>query len=535
MEEDFPPDLSYTCILKSVNDIKERHLKIISVLSDMSAKNKKRKDRARERKLLSNKNNKENMSFFTKLSLSALLSALIILIAYLYNQYQADLSASKVENTLLGLLKEEQSVSIDPGTKVAIGFGSCQDIVVQSREVVFDHPPKTPEHFYSLTNKEEFLKVLAYFYRHGAAAERFISNSSFFNELVTLAKQAPSARYLVGGNAPVMANRFVKEGCSEVLLGAQISKSLASQFPEEISISGPFIEEDDIHLLLEYPAGQKWGPFTPPRANRFIVHNDHQNPLLTSFDSFVKKLEGFNPDLLVVGGLQMMDNFPMSETLLKEQLLKIQNLMRNQSDNVRIHFEMASYSDETLLRGLVEEVIPYTDSLGMNEQELPNLYHMLKYGNVSLIAESRPRIAVILDEARDVFNYLQGTIETQGRRKLTRLHVHTLAFQAILTDKNSAWKNTKAATAKAALTAHRHTCGSDIIDTKKSKLLMDEAFTTSMKKDARRVPFDAKDPISCWTENNTEVCIAPVLICTEVLQTGGGGDNISSAGLVLQI
>lgn len=66
-----------------------------------------------------------------------------------------------------------------------------------------------------------------------------------------------------------MATRFVKEGCG-VLLGAQISKSLASEFPKEISISGPFVEEDDIHLLLEYPAGQKWGPFVPPRANRYI-------------------------------------------------------------------------------------------------------------------------------------------------------------------------------------------------------------------------------------------------------------------------
>lgn len=77
--------------------------------------------------------------------------------------------------------------------------------------------------------------------------------------------------------------------------------------------------------------------------------------------------------------------------------------MKKQPDTVRVHFEMASYSDEKLLRGLVEEIIPYADSLGMNEQELPNLNHMLKYGNVSLISESRPRIAVILDEARDVF------------------------------------------------------------------------------------------------------------------------------------
>lgn len=77
--------------------------------------------------------------------------------------------------------------------------------------------------------------------------------------------------------------------------------------------------------------------------------------------------------------------------------------MKKQPDNIPIHFEMASYSDENLLRNLVENIIPYADSLGMNEQELPNLFHMMKYGNITLVAESRPRIAVILDQMRDVF------------------------------------------------------------------------------------------------------------------------------------
>lgn len=138
----------------------------------MTVKNKKRKERGRERKVLNlNKHNKETMSFATKFSIGTVISALIILIAYMYNQYQMRINSSKLEDTLIGLLKEEQSVSVVPGTKVAIGFGSCQDIIVQSREVVLDRPPNIPEHFYSLSNKEEFLKVLAYFYRHGAAAE----------------------------------------------------------------------------------------------------------------------------------------------------------------------------------------------------------------------------------------------------------------------------------------------------------------------------------------------------------------------------
>lgn len=32
-----------------------------------------------------------------------------------------------------------------------------------------------------------------------------------------------------------------------------------------------------------------------------------------------------------------------------------------------------------------------------------------------------------------------------------------------------------------------------------------------------------------------QICVAPVLVCTSVRHTAGGGDNISAAGLVLQV
>lgn len=52
---------------------------------------------------------------------------------------------------------------------------------------------------------------------------------------------------------------------------------------------------------------------------RYIVHSDDHNPYLASMEDFAEKLEDFNPDLLVVGGLQMMDNFPFQ--LGKRRLL----------------------------------------------------------------------------------------------------------------------------------------------------------------------------------------------------------------------
>ena len=131
--------------------------------------------------------------------------------------------------------------------------------------------------------------------------------------------------------------------------------------------------------------------------------------------------------------------------------------MESQSNSrTRIHFEMASFVDESLLKDLTELVIPYADSLGMNEQELPNLRSMIINGNISVVSDSNPRTAVTLDQIRDVYRILS---QNKGR-PLTRLHLHTLAYQAILVAEDSPWKNIRFAAAKASLTANRHVCAS---------------------------------------------------------------------------
>ena len=204
---------------------------------------------------------------------------------------------------------------------------------------------------------------------------------------------------------------------------------------------------------------------------------------------------------------------------------------------------MASFADESLLSDLVESVLPYSDSLGMNEQELPNLYSILHSGSVTLLSDPYPRVAGVLDQMRAVFDLLRAAPagseeaeeEKEGRRPLTRLHVHTLAYQAIMTLKDSAWKDSRGAAAKASLTANRHICGRPEIDARQAKILMDDSFSSSRKSGSARILFDPSSPVSCWDEGDVEICIAPVLVCLNVKQTAGGGDNISSAGLLFNM
>lgn len=202
---------------------------------------------------------------------------------------------------------------------------------------------------------------------------------------------------------------------------------------------------------------------------------------------------------------------------------------------------MASYVDLELLKHLTTKILPFVDSVGMNEQELTNLYSVLYYGEVSIVADSNPRVATALDQMRKTFLLIRRQNELyQSKRKLTRIHVHTLAYQAIMTVKNSEWKRTEAAAAKASLTAHRYVCNSQDIALDKCKLLLDESFSTTTDNDnTSRVFFEPTKPVSCWEEvvdgENVDICVAPVLICTEAQLTAGAGDNISAAGLVLQV
>lgn len=342
----------------------------------------------------------------------------------------------------------------------------------------------------------------------------------------------------MGGNAPVIAKRFAMEGW-QVMLGAKMSQLTARKLHPLITVAGNITTrqvQDDIHLLFEYDIGDIWGPYTAPRANRFIVHSDYSNMMLETLDSFINSLTSFKPSLVVVSGLQMLDNFPLDVSIRTAKLRKLQQVLASLHPSTKIHFEMASITEETLLNELLEYVIPYADSLGMNEQELANLCSMLEFGNITIISDPYPRVARALDQIRSLYTMLESRKSTlKDHRKLSRIHVHTLAYQAILVSRDSAWRNMNGAVAKASLTAHRYICASNTISIDNAKLIMDDSFSVSVEPGSHRMPLVDSAPVSCWSEDLVRFCVAPNLVCTAVRQTGGGGDNVSAAGLVLQL
>jgi hypothetical protein len=71
---------------------------------------------------------------------------------------------------------------------------------------------------------------------------RFIENEELFTNLVSSASQTQGVRTALGGNAPVMANRFHLEGC-DVLLGAKMTSVLQKEIAERIKSLYNFINK----------------------------------------------------------------------------------------------------------------------------------------------------------------------------------------------------------------------------------------------------------------------------------------------------
>lgn len=481
----------------------------------------------------------ETVKYLCRALTSGVFLAIIIGIVIKNRQMASeDQRKADVLNSLLAI--ERNFGQPDSPPKVFVGFGSCVDIFASAtslfKEIGLEPPVRSLEHGV-LRNETDLKEEFAFYFQQGAAAERYVADRELFDKLVDASRRLKRPERL-GGNAPVIAQRMSKQG-AQVVLGAQDAPDLP--IDNSVKPSGPQVENSDVHLILEYDKNESFGTFTAPRANRFIIHADRFNPVLAGYDNFQKLFleenEKSAPAALVIGGLQMMEGYEYGSGERAIYFEKIKSLMSEAKAATRIHFELASFVDETILSDIKENVIPYSDSIGMNEQELPNLLSLMKTGKSVSVATAYPRIASVLDQMREIYEL----VKIEGYpRLLSRLHVHNIAFQAIMVRKGSNWRKTMSATAISSLTAHRHVCQTAKVNLENARLLMDDSFSRSVIGLAEgRVHLNPEKPVSCWEEeisgDQFKICVAPVLICTDVKQTAGGGDNISGAGLYVQI
>ncbi|XP_077173625.1 ADP-dependent glucokinase isoform X2 [Paroedura picta] len=416
-------------------------------------------------------------------------------------------------------------------SRVAVGVNACVDVILSGVKLLQalgldsgagrDHSV-----LHSVTDLKE---AFAHFMGKGAAAERFFSEGESFQHIAQVASEYPGAQLYVGGNAALIGQKIAMHPDLKVLLCGPIGPKLHELLDENIIVPPESMQElDEFHLILEYQAGEEWGQLRAPNANRFIFSHDLSNGAMNMLEVFVSSLEEFQPDLVVLSGLHMIEG--QNKEVRQKRLLEAVAAISDIPTDVPVHLELASMTDPDLMSEIIHQVFPLVDSIGLNEQELLFLTQAAAGPHASLSSwDGIPDVGAVSD-------ILFWILKEHGRTPekasdLTRIHFHTLAYH-ILATVDSYWGNQAAAVAAGARVAGTQACATETIDTSRVFLKAPREFATFRIGQSTVIALNPSEPVSEWHRDGISFHYTPVLVCRDPLRTVGLGDAISAEGLL---
>ncbi|KAK9516306.1 hypothetical protein VZT92_024246 [Zoarces viviparus] len=418
-------------------------------------------------------------------------------------------------------------------SKVAVGVNACVDVVVPGvglLQAMAVDPGAGLDHEV-LHSKEDLKEAFIYYMERGAAAERFFSDHEAFQRIARAAAEYPGAKLYVGGNAALIGQKLATYPDLMVLLCGPVGPKLHEMLDEQIVVPPDSLQEtDEFHLILEYKAGEQWGSTQAPQANRFIFSHDVSNGEMSSLETFVASLDEFEPDLVVLSGLHMMEGQgrELWEERLKEAVLAISDIRHD----IPIHLELASMTDKDYMNSIMQEqVMPIVNSIGLNEQELLFLSQAGEGPHSHLDAwKGIPDVGRVSDILLWILEQ-HGRSEPSSEADLTRIHFHTLAYH-ILATVDGYWGNQAAAVMAGARVASSQACGLQSVDADKVELKAPLEFHSSHAEPREKLLLNPAEPVTAWRRGNVTFHLTVVLVCKQPLRTVGLGDAISAEGLV---
>ncbi|KAF0684548.1 Aste57867_23466 [Aphanomyces stellatus] len=439
-------------------------------------------------------------------------------------------------------------------TKNRLAFCCSADVDVSIRATdlmaKFEHTKDiATRHHERIHSTVELMESFGHYFSQGAAAEQSMSSAEAFHQVVKLAKSIPTVQSSLGGNAAQMAQRAAYEGI-EVLLGGAVGDEMRGLFHPQVQVVGNIDAggHEDIHLVLEYSKGDAFNNLISPRANRYYLNHDVYNARLSVLEEFDAALDAFGANMVVIGGLQLME----VDTDEERRLARLRDLStvlkRLDAKKTSVtHYEFAAASDFTLFDDTVKLVLPYVHSIGFNEQELAILHHFLVTGEELVTTSSRPTVATVTSQLADVIAYAKKAALHNAAAKpseqlaalgsLSRIHFHTLQFHIMCQKAGSGWENPLTALTQAALLSSKLACGDRSAGLKGSDISINPSLVEILL--PRSTPLangltwdiDPRSPMMTWTEGDFQCYIVPMLACKKPDHTCGLGDNISGMGM----
>jgi len=474
----------------------------------------------------------------------------VILLALNFNTYSGSKSLEKattpasttatVAHVAQQLHEAVRSASVKL-QKAAVGYNTNLDLVCSAVSLMnqLHLEPQSLQPFRSsekINSLEEFGSTFGTFFVQGSAAERAASNEKVWKEILAPLQQTNYEQCSVhpGGNAALIANRLADLNVS-VLLGGPVGDGLAPLLHPSIITQQkyhanlpqqeiPFPEvEDEVHLILEYRAGETWNPkLASPRANRFIISHDLQNSQLLAIEGLHESLSSFEPEVLIVAGSHLLES--LTEEEREQRLTALERALKSVPEHILVHLEIAGVGDESFLEQMARKLLPLVDSVGLNEQELGALYRCTG-GNKYQAKDFVVPTVQIAQDAVDHLLRLPYVRHGRGSHEITRVHLHYLSFHLIaqwpVDGTAEKWSGQRArdAVVAAALAPTIQACGTE------GKLPSYESLHL------RPTGLPEGKYIDEWENNGIQYWASTVLVCNVPLRTVGLGDCISATGL----
>ncbi|CAI4230870.1 unnamed protein product [Auanema sp. JU1783] len=471
------------------------------------------------------------------------LSFICFIVPYLYSQFNDEQRRStfSVEQAMFNAWDKTITKPSSSFSKAVVGFNANVDLIVMGTNLIesLNTTCNEPSDHESLSSLNDLHETFAYFFQRGAAAERYLSSEESFNSLVRMAEHNRRAQFHIGGNAALMAERIaITFPSTEVILVGPIGpRSHALLHPSVQRTNSTKIVKDELHIIMEYRQGEILGDWVAPSSSRFITSRDQFSGSSVVIDMFFSAISQFKPDLVIITGVHLLE-FQEKDSRAEKMTIIRRNL-KQINFKIPIHLELGSLGDAAFLSDVLFKVIPYVDSLGINEQELAFLSHVAGGPHMDAYPVQAGSV-----HAHKVVEMLHWLLHTFGRVKtnpksisegyrLQRIHFHCLTYH-IMVSIGTDWSNLAAGLSAGARLVGRLSCNlnsENALDSDLLEVRTPQAFPLD-KQIGKMYHFQPHSPVASWIRDDVLFVFTPVLVCKFPSKTVGIDDAVSAVGLL---
>ncbi|KAL3994811.1 ADP-specific Phosphofructokinase/Glucokinase conserved region family protein [Acanthocheilonema viteae] len=389
-----------------------------------------------------------------------------------------------------------------------------------------------------INNVNDLYESFAYFFSRGAAAERHISDPKMFQTLVNFASE-PRHRphHYIGGNAALMAQKIATSfpRTTAYLVGPIGPRSQVLLHPSIVRTNSTRIVKDELHVIIEYKRGEILDEYVAPASSRFITSHDQYSGSAVVIEMFFKAINQFNPDLVILAGVHLLQN--QNKEMQMEKLRLIKRNLLQVKHNIPIHFQLGNMGNPDHVADVLHRIVPHVDSLGLNEQELTFFSHVANgpYTDLYPVFPGAIHVYKVVDMLYWLltkFGHNSTDPESKNYHyRLSRIHFYSLTFH-LMVYKGTDWSNLASGLAAGAKVAARQSCKiTDDLHTDNLELRISKAPLLD-KEVGKRYVFEPQRPIASWMRNDVVFIYTPALICKFPTRTVGIDDAVSATGLI---